>query len=129
MPSLGRRIGSTKDIADYLIQLDQGHCAEFIHAFFLDRDHHLCWSETIARGHSSSAWLDYRELVSMALRVNSFCLILAHNHPSGRAWPSAVDVTTTKDLKRLCHKIGINLLDHIIVGGNTCFSFKAERIL
>lgn len=129
MPVLGKRIAGTGDIAQYLIQMDRGHQDEFIHAFFLDEEHTLCWSETVARGHKAGAWLDYRQLISMALRVNSFSLIIAHNHPSGWALPSTADVKTTRDLACLCGKLGIELLDHIIVAQDQCFSFKAEKII
>lgn len=129
IPQLGQRISGTTDIAAYLSRLNAGHPAEFVHAFFLDKDMYLCWSETVARGGREGALLDFRELISLALRVNSFSLILAHNHPSGFARPSPADVTTTLELVRLCEKIGIRLLDHIIVAGSNCFSFRAERYL
>lgn len=65
----------------------------------------------------------------MALRVNAGGLILAHNHPSGVARPSPRDVTSTLELQRICRKMKIDLIDHLIVTAAACFSFRAEGLL
>ncbi|HIM96036.1 MAG TPA: hypothetical protein EYM53_05455, partial [Gammaproteobacteria bacterium] len=67
-----------------------------------------------------------REVVKAALRNNAAALILAHNHPSGVAEPSQADKLITTKLQQALALIDINVLDHIIVGGENCVSF-AER--
>jgi DNA repair protein RadC len=89
----------------------------------------LNWSETIANGGVESVQVDYRLLICTALRVDAAGLILAHNHPSGAATPSPKDISSTLELQRICGKIGIQVLDHIIVASGSCFSFRAEHIL
>lgn len=106
-----------------------GQDDEFLHAFFLDEAFRLCWSETLSTGDPRTVSFDYRGLVCMALRVNAAGLILAHNHPSGSVSPSPKDITSTLDLQRLCKKIGIELIDHLIIASGNCFSFRAEKIL
>jgi DNA repair protein RadC len=129
LPKLGWIISETSQLLTYLFELDSGRQDEFVHAFFLDKAGRLAWSETVATGLPKSATLEFRQLICTALRVDATGLILAHNHPSGTAAPSARDVTSTLDLQRLCRKIGIELIDHLIVASGRYFSFQAERLL
>jgi DNA repair protein RadC len=129
LPKLGRIVPDTSQLLAYLFELDNGRHDEFVHAFFLDRAGRLAWSETLATGLTSTAKVEFRHLICTALRVDATGLILAHNHPSGNATPSARDVTSTLDLQRICKKIGIELIDHLIVAAGRGFSFQAERLL
>lgn len=129
LPKIGTPISETAQIYQYLRQMAAGQDDEFLHAFFLDEAFRLCWSETLSIGDPRTVSFDYRGLVCMALRVNAAGLILAHNHPSGSVSPSPKDITSTLDLQRLCKKIGIALLDHLIIASGNCFSFRAEKIL
>lgn len=129
MPKIGNRITATHEIANCLKRLDHGRRDEFLHVFFLDKEKRLRWSETITEGNVNSVNINYRTLLGLALRTNAVYLIVAHNHPSGQAQPSSKDVTSTLELRRICQKVGIELLDHLIVTTNSCFSFKAEKIL
>lgn len=54
-------------------------------------------------------------------------LIVVHNHPSGEAYPSRNDIDFTQKIKRSCDDLGICLLDHLIVGKSTYYSFREER--
>jgi DNA repair protein RadC len=126
---LGQQIEATSQLVECLHRLDGGRNIEFLHAFFLNRLNQLNWSETIANGGIDEVRIDYRSLICTALRVDSSGLILAHNHPSGAATPSPKDISSTLELQRICGKIGIHVLDHIIVASGSCFSFRAERIL
>ena len=78
--------------------------------------------------------LDYsfahaREVFRYAILQGAAKIILAHNHPSGNANPSANDIRLTSKMKQAGEIIGIELLDHIIIGENTYFSFLEENIL
>jgi DNA repair protein RadC len=126
---VGSRVSGSLDIVAFLRRLEAGRCDEFVHAFFFGEDERLAWSETIAEGRTRRVDVDYRELIGLALRVNAGGLILAHNHPSGVARPSPRDVTSTLDLQRVCKKMKIDLLDHLIVTTAACFSFRAEGLL
>lgn len=129
MPRPGDRIDSTLDVAMYLLNFFGRHQEECVHAFFLNEEQVLCWNETISRGSRTRTQLNFRNLLSIALRLDSAFLILAHNHPSGRLFPSPADITTTQDLKRLCEKVEMRLLDHIIVADGGFLSFASENLL
>ncbi len=64
-----------------------------------------------------------KEVLKGALLANAVGIIVAHNHPSGEAKPSAEDKELTKRLKEACNLVGINLVDHIIVGNGKYTSF------
>ncbi len=63
-----------------------------------------------------------------ALQKNAVSIILLHNHPSGDPTPSKEDLLTTRRVREAGALIGIELLDHIIIGDNCYFSLKGERI-
>jgi len=92
----------------------------------LDSQNQLIKDEVLFYGTINAASVYPREVVKAALRNNAAALILAHNHPSGVAEPSQADKLITTKLQQALALIDINVLDHIIVGGENCVSF-AER--
>lgn len=75
--------------------------------------------ESVAMGSLNCANLSPREVAYTALTNNSAFVILAHNHPSGDSSPSKEDVELTKNLNDGLNLIGIQLLDHIVIGLNS----------
>ncbi len=67
-----------------------------------------------------------REVIKEALALNAGAAILAHNHPSGEAEPSAADDSLTKRLKAALAVVDITVLDHLVVTGDVIVSY-AER--
>lgn len=129
LPRLGLVVSDAAPLLAYLFELARDRSDEFVHAFFINRAGQLAWSETFANGRYSCAQVEFRSLICTALRTDATGIILAHNHPSGRAMPSPKDVTATLDLQRVCAKIGIELIDHVIIAGGNYFSFKSECLL
>ena len=70
-----------------------------------------------------------RDIVAKALRVNASALIIGHNHPSGAAEASESDRIFTGDVIAALRPIGITLLDHIIVAGDTTYSFAEAGLM
>lgn len=66
-----------------------------------------------------------------ALRAGAEEIIVAHNHPSGNLTPSKADVTATKELKDLAARLGVDFIDHLILGGSNfdCVSLAEEGLL
>ena len=75
--------------------------------------------ESIAMGSLNCANLSPREVAYTALINNSAFVILAHNHPSGDSTPSKEDIELTKHINEGLNLIGIQLLDHIVIGLNS----------
>ncbi|MBU6272689.1 MAG: DNA repair protein RadC [Betaproteobacteria bacterium] len=93
---------------------------------FLDSQHRVIAARELFTGTLAQTAVYPREVVRQALRLNAAAVILAHNHPSGVAEPSAADRLLTEALRAALAQIDIPVLDHLIVAGNRCVSF-AER--
>ena len=93
---------------------------------FLDNQHRVIRHEEMFAGTISSVEIHPREIVREAMKVNATALILAHNHPSGKAEPSFADRRVTEQIVKACQLLDIRVLDHMVVGGGETVSF-AER--
>ncbi len=78
----------------------------------------LILRESIALGSLNCANLSPREVLYTAITNNCAFVILAHNHPSGCSTPSEEDIKLTKSISDTLDLVGIQLLDHIIIGKN-----------
>ncbi len=70
-----------------------------------------------------------REVVELALNGNASRVIFAHNHPAGTLRPSRDDIALTGRLKEACEAVGVDVLDHIVVGGDGYYSFRESGLL
>jgi DNA repair protein RadC len=95
----------------------------------LDNRHRLIHFEEVFRGTIDGASVHPREIVRQALQYNSAALIFAHNHPSGVAEASQADELITRRLRDALALVDIRVLDHLIVGDNTCLSFAERGLL
>ena len=100
-----------------------GHAPiEYCIALFLDNQHRLICSEEISRGTLTHTSIYPREVVKAGLAHHAASIILAHNHPSGLAEPSAADLHLTRQLKYSLAVVDIALIDHLIVAANKVVS-------
>ena len=83
----------------------------------------------ISKGTVNASLVSPRELFIEALEKNAVSIILMHNHPSGDPVPSKNDILLTRRVKDAGNLIGIELLDHIIIGNNCYISFAEQRLL
>lgn len=83
----------------------------------------------ISEGTVNASIASPREIFLEALRVKAVSIILIHNHPSGDDRPSREDILVTNKIREAGQIIGINLIDHIIIGDNSYFSFKEKGYL
>lgn len=116
-------IDSSAAVEDYIRLLIGTRPYEVFVCLFLDARHRLIDSEESARGSITRMAVYPREIVRRALALNAAALVVAHNHPSGAANPSAADRQLTRVLCDALALIDVKLLDHLVVGRNTVFSF------
>lgn len=84
----------------------------------------------VSIGQLESAVTSPRDLLKSAILSNAAGIIMLHNHPSGSLKPSAADVQITDKVKTVCSLIGVQLLDHIIVGREKeYYSFREKGIM
>ena len=95
----------------------------------LNRANVVTKKEQISRGGMSSTLVDPKIVFKAAVSCGASSIVLCHNHPSGAVKPSENDIRLTKKIKSCADLLDIGLLDHIIVGANTYFSFADDGIL
>lgn len=83
----------------------------------------------ISHGNVNSSIFGVREILQKALLANAVNIIVMHNHPSGDPSPSREDIAVTERLRDAGRLIGIELLDHIIVGDGKFSSLKEKGYL
>ena len=83
----------------------------------------------VSQGTLNASMVHPREVFKRALLANANSIMLVHNHPSGDTTPSSQDIAVTNRLKKAGEIIGIELLDHIIVGGTDYLSMNARKLL
>ena len=83
----------------------------------------------VSQGSINSSIVTPREIFKRAILQNSNGIIIAHNHPSGDTTPSKEDINITRRIKEAGKIIGIDLLDHIIIGDDRWISFKEKALL
>ncbi len=119
----GDAISSPQVSRDYLtLQLRDKQYESFF-AMFLDSKHRVIHHQELFRGTIDSASVPVREVVKEALKHNAAAMIVAHNHPSGVAEPSAADKSLTQALYLALQMVGVKLLDHFVVGDSEVVSF------
>lgn len=122
-------IKSTRTATDYLRERLRGLADEQFRVLYLNRRKALLEDTLIAQGAVDSVRPPLRGIVARALQVNASGLIAAHNHPSGTGEPSESDRLLTQDLIAACRPLGLKVLDHVIVGDETTFSFADSGLL
>ncbi len=85
--------------------------------------------EIVSRGGMNATAVDPKIVFKIAISNGANGIVLCHNHPSGGVKPSEQDIRLTKRLREAANVLDITLLDHIIVGANTYFSFADEGII
>jgi DNA repair protein radc len=102
---------------------------EQFRALLLNTKHQLIGREIISIGTLNSSMVHPRELFKSAIKRSAAAMILVHNHPSGDPAPSQEDIGITKRMQEAGSIIGIEILDHLIVGDNRFVSFKAKGLM
>jgi len=120
---------NTHAAAEYLQLRLQGLPEEHFRALFLNRRGTLLEDALLDVGSVDQARPQIRLIVARALQANASMVIMAHNHPSGVADASESDRLFTEDLYAALKPIGLKLLDHIVIGESSVFSFADSGIL
>lgn len=137
---LGRRISSLNYNDRYVIRSPED-CANYCmdEMRFLSQEHFVCLylntknqvlhKQTIFIGSLNASIVHPREVFKEAFRRSAASIICLHNHPSGDPTPSREDIEVTKRLAECGKIIGIDLLDHVIIGEQKYVSLKEKGYL
>lgn len=123
------RVTSPSIAANYVLSemsvLEQEH----FRIMTLNTKKEINFIREISKGTINMTIVHSREVFRAAISDNAHSIILLHNHPTGDPSPSKEDIKLTKNLVDASKIIGIDILDHIIIGDNKYFSFLEEGLL
>lgn len=102
---------------------------EYLYMIALGTKNNVLGIFEVHHGTLNSSLVHPREVFKRACMINAASIIVAHNHPSGDPTPSKDDIDITKRLVEGGKILGIDVLDHIIVGDNTYTSFKEKCLI
>lgn len=137
---LGRRIACTSREEKPLIHTPEDAIAilledmrylkkEYFKALLLDTQMKVIGLEIISVGTLDTTVVHPREAFGPALRRSAAYVLFSHNHPSGDPTPSQADIDSTARLIVAGEVLGIEVMDHIVIGDGTYFSFREHGIL
>ncbi len=110
------RLENPQRAAAYLREIMRDKNQEELHAILLDTKNRFIRDELITKGLVDRSHSHAREVFRAAIQYNAAKMLLAHNHPSGDPTPSAADTMCTKSLVEAGKLIGIEVIDHLIIG-------------
>lgn len=137
---LGKRKDSEHELKDFNIKDPQGvvkaiqssikdKAKEHFKLILLNTRNKIIGISTISIGSLSASIVHPREVFKDAIMHSANAVVLVHNHPSGDTEPSEDDLKITKRLAEAGKILGIEVLDHIIIGKDNYFSFKEKRLV
>lgn len=122
-------IKNPSDVTDLLMGEMKLLDREHFKAIYLNTKHTIISVETISIGSLNASLVHPRELFKTAIKRSAGAIIAVHNHPSGDPTPSVEDIEITRRLVEAGNIIGIQLLDHVIIGDYNYVSLKEEGVI
>ncbi|MBQ7330037.1 MAG: hypothetical protein IJX01_09090 [Oscillospiraceae bacterium] len=123
----GDILRTSDQCGNYLMPYFFGRDTETVFMLCLDAKCKVICCKKVGEGNVNSANIPIRRVVEMALSANATSVVLAHNHPSGLALPSADDVQTTLRVSAALETVEITLADHIVVCGDDYISMAQSQ--
>ncbi|AEB29533.1 DNA repair protein RadC [Carnobacterium sp. 17-4] len=120
---IGQITSSTKAGEMLLLEM-RGLQQEHLVVLYLNTKNEIIKKETIFIGGLNSSIAHPREIFKGAVRYSAARMIVGHNHPSGNPEPSEADIQFTRRMSECGELMGIDLLDHIIIGEHEFISLK-----
>lgn len=128
-------VSDPESVYKLMLPITQGVLQESFFVLILDAKNHVLEIHHSVTGLLDRTMIHPREVFRQAIVLNASRVILAHNHPSGDPTPSTQDIAATRQLVEAGKIIGIEVLDHIVMGqkttagGRTHVSFRQENML
>ncbi|MCH7761159.1 DNA repair protein RadC [candidate division TA06 bacterium] len=119
---------SPKDVYKLAREIRKAKKEHFI-VFYLNTRNRVIQKETISIGNLNASIVHPREVFEPALRDSAASVILVHNHPSGDTTPSDDDIQLTRRMVKAGEIMGIEVLDHLIIGEKGYVSLKDQGLM
>lgn len=122
-------INSPKDVSEMLMREMTGINQEILKVIVLNIKNQVIKVKDTFKGSLNTSIVHPREIFSEAIKSGGANIIICHNHPSGDPTPSKEDINITLRIKESGSILGIQLMDHIIIGNNKFVSLKEKGII
>ncbi len=123
------KISGMNDVVEVVKPMIADPNKEFFVALYLNTKNGVLKQEVISIGSLNTNIVHPREVFRSACMVSASSIIVAHNHPSGDPSPSKEDIDLTKNLVEAGKMMGIELLDHVIIGHESNYGFKESGLI
>lgn len=120
-------LDNSDDAGEYFLPLLINQSKEVLMAAFLDSRNTVKNTVVISKGDLDSIDIDLKRIITTAVNCNSNKVIIAHNHPSGVAAPSANDIEAVRVMSVKLRSVSIHLCDSIIVAGTEYYSMTKHK--
>lgn len=120
---------SSSWVGEYLVREMSGLTQENVVALYLNTKNDIIKNETVFVGSLNTSVAHPREIFKGAVRYSAARVIIAHNHPSGNTDPSEADLSFTRRLVDAGEMMGIEVIDHIIVGEQSYYSLREQGMM
>jgi len=120
---------SSRAVFDYLFHNMRDLKREVFKVLLLNRKHELLSDRDLFFGTLTGSAVYPREIMTLALEHKAAALVFVHNHPSGHPEPSLQDKLLTRELVWAARLLGVDVLDHVVIGHNTYFSFADKGLI
>ena len=123
------KILNAENVFNYYKNILKDKKQEYFYCIYLDTKNNIIKDKMLFKGTINESLVHPREVFKEAYLLSASSIICVHNHPTGNIMPSKNDEILTKQLKECGMLLGINILDHIIVGDNNYFSFLEQDLI
>ena len=123
------RIQRPYDIAEILIEKMRFEKQEILKVALLNNKNNLLKIKDIAIGSGNFVVATIKSVLNEAVKIEAAKIILIHNHPSGDSTPSQADIDFTDKVRQASQILGIQLLDHIVIGEKNYTSIFSQRLI
>lgn len=122
-------LDTVERIGDFFTKLFLAESNEVMYQLCLDAKGRKLSCRKVAEGDPASISINTRTIVQNALKCNAVMVAMAHNHPSGVAFPSHADKVATQQIREALGAVNVTLIDHIVVANDDYISFRNDGLL
>ena len=121
------KFNNLSEVGDFLLGRYIGLSEEYFSVLSMDGTGRFISFDFVEHGDLGSVGVSTRKLIQLILNTQASCVVVAHNHPSGIALPSAADCSITENIANALSHIGVHLIDHIVVADNDYVSMAQSQ--
>jgi DNA repair protein RadC len=124
-----KKIETIEDVYNHFVDELKDKKKEHFYALYLDTKNRIIKQELVSVGTLDASLIHAREVFNPAIKANAKSVLLVHNHPSGDCEPSSADIDVTRNLVATGEMLGIDIIDHIIIGDEKFMSMRKQGMI